>query len=143
MGPERIAPVGQISSHARGMSRGLALPGVWQKLHFSILPAVAESCGAPNGHAQAQNPQPMHLFWSTVTIPFSALLLIAETGHAERHGASPQCMHAMETFIAFTAGNVPVSIFTTSRHRGPISTSFQVLHAISQAWHFTQRSWSK
>jgi hypothetical protein len=52
-------------------------------------------------------------------------------------------MHAIDTFIARTAGKVPVSIFTTSRQRGPISTSFQVLHAISHAWHFTQRSWSK
>jgi hypothetical protein len=82
----------------------------------------------------------MHLFWSTVTMPFSALLLMAETGHAVLHGASPQCMHAIEMFMAVTAGNVPDSIFTTSRQRGPISTSFHVLHAISQAWHFTQRS---
>jgi len=72
-------------------------------------------------------------------MPLSALLLIADTGHADLHGASPQCMHAMDTFIAVTAGKIPDSIFTTSRHRGPISTSFQVLQAISQAWHFTQR----
>src|ERR1700687_1234775 len=104
IGPEKIAPVGQISSHARGMSKGRSFPGVWQKLHFSIFPATAESCGAPNGQAQAQNPQPMHLFWSTVTMPFSALLLIADTGQAVLQGASPQCMHAIETFMAFTAG---------------------------------------
>jgi hypothetical protein len=122
------------------MSSGRSLPGVWQKLHFSIFPASAVNCGAPNGQAQAQKPQPMHLFGSTVTIPFSALLLIADTGHALLQGASPQCMHAIETFIAVTLGKVPVSIFTTSRHRGPISTSFQVLHAISHAWHFTHRS---
>ena len=44
------------------MSSGRSFPGVWQKLHFSILPATAESCGALNGQAQAQKPQPMHLF---------------------------------------------------------------------------------
>src|ERR1039457_3580970 len=140
MGPDWMAPVGQISSQALGIPRGRTLPGVWQKLHFSILPAVADNCGAPNGQAQAQKPHPMHLLGSTVTMPFSALLLIAETGHAVLHGASPQCMQAMETFMACTSGNVPVSIFTTSRQRGPISTSFQVLQAISQAWHLTQRS---
>jgi len=48
-------------------------------------------------------------------------------------------MHAIDTFIAWTSGYVPLSIFTTSRQRGPTSTSFQLLHAISQAWHFTQR----
>jgi hypothetical protein len=48
-------------------------------------------------------------------------------------------MHAIETFIAVTSGKVPDSILTTSRQRGPVSTSFQVLQAISQAWHFTQR----
>ena len=64
---------------------------------------------------------------------------MALTGHAVRHGASPQCMHAIDTFIAWTSGYVPLSIFTTSRQRGPTSTSFQLLHAISQAWHFTQR----
>jgi hypothetical protein len=116
------------------------LPGVWQKLHFSILPAAADNWGAPNGQAHAQNPHPMHLFGSTVTSPFCALLLIAETGHAVLHGASPQCMQAIETFMACTSGYVPDSILTTSRQRGPISTSFQVLQAISQAWHFTQRS---
>jgi hypothetical protein len=42
-------------------------------------------------------------------------------------------MQAMETFIAVTSGNVPDSIFITSRQRGPMSTSFHVLHAISQA----------
>ncbi len=132
--------MGQISSHARGMSRGRALPGVWQKLHFSILPAAADSCGAPKGHAHAQNPQPMHLFWSTVTMPLAPLFEMAPTGQAVRQGASPQCMQAIDTFIAFTAGKAPDSIFTTSRQRGPTSTSFHDLHAISQAWHFTQRS---
>ena len=100
MGPERIAPVGQISSHARGRWSGRSRPGVWQKLHFSIFPARAESWGALNGHAQVQNPQPMHLSGSTTTIPSSARLVIAVTGHAVRHGASPQCMQAIETFMA-------------------------------------------
>jgi hypothetical protein len=76
-------------------------------------------------------------------MPVSALLLIAETGQADLHGASPQCMQAIETFIAVTAGKVPDSILTTSRQRGPVSISFQLLQAISQAWHLTQRWWSK
>ena len=119
------------------------MPGVEQKLHFSILPAAADSCGALNGQAQVQNPQPMHLSWSTTTTPSSTFLVMAETGQAVLHGASPQCMQAMETFIADTLGNVPAVIFTTSRQRGPSSTSFQALQAISQAWHFTQSLWSK
>ena len=104
MGPDRMAPVGQISSQARGMSSGRSLPGVWQKLHFSIFPDPADNCGAPKGQAQAQNPQPMHLFGSTVTMPFAALLLIADTGQAVWHGASPQCIHAIDTFMAVTFG---------------------------------------
>ena len=66
-------------------------------------------------------------------MPSSLRLLIALTGQAFRHGASPQCMHAIDTFIALTLGKVPEVILTTSRQRGPISTSFQVLHAISHA----------
>jgi hypothetical protein len=72
-------------------------------------------------------------------MPSSARLLMAFTGQAVRHGASPQCIQAMDTFMACTSGKVPDSIFTTSRHLGPTSTSFQLLQAISQAWHFTQR----
>lgn len=72
-------------------------------------------------------------------MPVCPLLLMADTGHALLHGASPQCIQAIETFIAVTAGNVPDSIFTTSLQRGPTSTSFHDLQAISQAWHFTQR----
>ena len=138
MEPDWMAPVGQISSHALGISKGLSFPGVWQKLHFSIFPAEADNCGALKGHAHAQKPQPMHLFGSTTTIPSSARFVIAVTGQAVRQGASPQCMQAMDTFIAFTLGKVPLSTLTTSRQRGPTSTSFQVLQAISHAWHFTQ-----
>jgi hypothetical protein len=128
-----MAPVGQISSQARGISNGRSIPGVWQKLHFSIFPLLEDNCGALKGHAQVQNPHPMQVFWFTFTIPFSASLLIAPTGHASLHGASPQCMQAIETFILFTFGKVPSSILTTSLHRGPMSTSFQVLQAISHA----------
>jgi hypothetical protein len=112
-------------------------------LHFSILPAAAASWGALNGQAQVQKPQPMHLSASTVTMPSAARLEIARTGQAFRQGASPQCMQAMETFIAWTSGKLPEVTLTTSRQRGPTSTSFQDLQAISQAWHFTQSAASK
>jgi hypothetical protein len=68
---------------------------------------------------------------------------MAPTGQALRQGASPQCMQAIDTFMALTFGKVPVSTLTTSRQRGPTSTSFHVLQAISHAWHLTQSWWSK
>ena len=88
MGPDLMAPVGQTSSQARGSPKGRSRPGVWQNVHFSILPATADNCGALNGQAQTQNPQPMQVSSSTATMPSSALLVIALTGQAGRHGAS-------------------------------------------------------
>jgi hypothetical protein len=38
MEPVWIAPVGQISLQARGISSSRSMPGDCQKLHFSILP---------------------------------------------------------------------------------------------------------
>ena len=52
--------------------------------------------------------QPMHLFSSTVTTPFSSMEL-APVGQTLTHGASSQCMHCSGTVSQATFGSVPIS----------------------------------
>src|SRR5580698_11629157 len=59
------------------------------------------------------------------------------TGHTAAHGASVQCMHAMETD---RSPGLPSLMVTTRRRLMPQGTSFSFLHAVTQALQSMQRS---
>src|SRR5271169_2649666 len=62
------------------------------------------------------------------------------TGHAAAHGASVQCMHAIDTE---RSPGLPSLIVTTRRRLTPHGTSFSFLQAVTQALHSMQRSASQ
>jgi hypothetical protein len=62
------------------------------------------------------------------------------TGHTAAHGASVQCMHAMETE---RSPGLPSLIVTTRRRFKPQGTSFSFLQAVAQALQSIQRSASQ
>src|SRR6185369_3399038 len=70
----------------------------------------------------------------------SAVVKKQFTGHTAAHGASVQCMQAIE--IDFSPG-LPSLIVTTRRRLMPHGTSFSFLHAVTQALHSMQRSESQ
>src|SRR6266403_2627832 len=59
------------------------------------------------------------------------------TGHTAAHGASVQCMHAIDTE---RSPGLPSSMVTTRRRLMPHGTSFSFLQAVTQALHSMQRS---
>src|SRR5580704_10231138 len=60
----------------------------------------------------------------------SAVVKKQFTGHTAAHGASVQCMHAIETE---RSPGLPSLIVTTRRRLMPHGTSFSFLHAVTQA----------
>src|SRR6516225_7698673 len=62
------------------------------------------------------------------------------TGHTAAHGASVQCMQAMDTD---RSPGLPSLMVTTRRRLMPQGTSFSFLHAVTQALHSMQRSASQ
>src|ERR1700750_2182071 len=62
------------------------------------------------------------------------------TGHTAAHGASVQCMHAMETE---RSPGLPSLMVTTRRRLMPQGTSCSFLQAVTQALHSMQRSASQ
>src|ERR1700676_298678 len=62
------------------------------------------------------------------------------TGQTDSHGASVQCMHAMETE---RSPGCPSLMVTTRRRLMPHGTSFSFLQAVTQALHSMQRSASQ
>ena len=61
-----------------------------------------------SGHAHAHRLQPMHLSWSTSTMP-SSRLYDAPVGHSVTHAASAQCMHDIGKLIVLLARYSPTS----------------------------------
>src|ERR1043166_3488347 len=70
----------------------------------------------------------------------SAVVKKQLTGHTAAHGASVQCMQAIE--IERSPG-LPSLMVTTRRRLMPQGTSCSFLHAVTQALHSMQRSASK
>src|SRR6516164_3165210 len=62
------------------------------------------------------------------------------TGHTAAHGASVQCMHAIDTE---RSPGLPSLMVTTRRRLMPHGTSFSFLQAVTQALHSMQRSASQ
>src|SRR6185312_15041446 len=62
------------------------------------------------------------------------------TGHTAAHGASVQCMHAIETE---RSPGLPSLMVTTRRRLIPHGTSCSFLQAVTQALHSMQRSASQ
>src|SRR5215470_8191883 len=62
------------------------------------------------------------------------------TGHTAAHGASVQCMQAIETD---RSPGLPSLMVTTRRRLMPQGTSCSFLHAVTQALHSMQRSASQ
>src|ERR1700722_21035722 len=62
------------------------------------------------------------------------------TGQTAAHGASVQCMHAMDTE---RSPGLPSLMVTTRRRLIPQGTSFSFLHAVTQALQSMQRSASQ
>src|ERR1700760_2904220 len=62
------------------------------------------------------------------------------TGQTAAHGASVQCMHAIDTE---RSPGLPSLMVTTRRRLMPHGTSFSFLHAVTQALHSMQRSASQ
>ena len=62
------------------------------------------------------------------------------TGHTAAHGASVQCMQAIETE---RSPGLPSLMVTTRRRLMPHGTSFSFLQAVTQALHSMQRSASQ
>src|SRR5918992_5911709 len=77
------------------------------------------------------------LEWSTTPSSVEKMQL---TGHTDAHGASVQCMQAIETE---RSPGLPSLIVTTRRRLMPHGTSFSFLHAVTQALHSMQRSASQ
>jgi len=70
----------------------------------------------------------------------SAVVKKQFTGHTDAHGASVQCMQAMETD---RSPGLPSSTVTTRRRLMPHGTSFSFLQAVTHALHSMQRSASQ
>src|ERR1043165_2879804 len=70
----------------------------------------------------------------------SAVVKIALGGHTAWHGASVQCMHAIDTE---RSPGLPSLIVTTRRRLMPHGTSCSFLQAVTQALHSMQRSASQ
>src|SRR5262249_57059735 len=70
----------------------------------------------------------------------SAVVKKQLTGHTAAHGASVQCMQAMETE---RSPGLPSLIVTTRRRLMPHGTSCSFLQAVTQALHSMQRSASQ
>src|SRR6478736_5600228 len=70
----------------------------------------------------------------------SAVVKIALVGHTAWHGASVQCMQAIDTE---RSPGWPSSSVTTRRRLMPHGTSFSFLQAVTQALHSMQRSASQ
>src|SRR5215470_9299344 len=70
----------------------------------------------------------------------SAVVKIALVGHTAWHGASVQCMHAIETE---RSPGLPSLSVTTRRRLMPHGTSCSFLQAVTQALHSMQRSASQ
>src|SRR3974390_2210486 len=70
----------------------------------------------------------------------SAVVKKQFTGHTAAHGASVQCIQAMETE---RSPGLPSSSVTTRRRLMPHGTSFSFLQAVTQALHSMQRSASQ
>src|SRR6266576_2814939 len=81
----------------------------------------------------------MHRSFECSTTP-SSLEKMHCTGQTAAHGASVQCMQAMETE---RSPGLPSLIVTTRRRLMPQGTSFSFLHAVTQALHSMQRSASQ
>src|SRR5512140_3902358 len=98
--PKNRACAGHASTHA-GCRSVSGSEASWMRsthsVHFFIVPDAGSSSRAPYGHAQAHRLQPMHLSWSTRTIP-SLRLYDAPVGHTVTHSASSQCMQDIGTF---------------------------------------------
>src|SRR6266576_806971 len=62
------------------------------------------------------------------------------TGQTAAHGASVQCMHAIDTD---RSPGLPSLMVTTRRRLMPQGTSFSFLQAVTQALHSMQRSASQ
>ena len=77
-------------------------------VHFFIVPDEASSSRAPYGQAQAHRLQPMHLSWSTSTMP-SSRLYEAPVGHTVTQAASSQCMHESGKLMVLLLGYSPTS----------------------------------
>src|ERR1700726_2193252 len=70
----------------------------------------------------------------------SAVVKKQSTGPTDAHGASVQCMEAMETD---RSPGLPSSMVTTRRRLMPHGTSFSFLEAVTHALHSMQRSASQ
>src|SRR3954449_8236171 len=70
----------------------------------------------------------------------SAVVMKQFTGHTAWHGASVQCMQAMETDLS---PGLPSLMVTTRRRLMPHGTSCSFLQAVTQALHSMQRSASQ
>src|SRR6201987_3496502 len=70
----------------------------------------------------------------------SAVVKKQFTGHTAAHGASVQCMQAIETE---RSPGLPSLMVTTRRRLMPHGTSFSFLQAVTQALHSMQRSASQ
>src|ERR1700736_3683962 len=81
----------------------------------------------------------MHRSLEWRTTP-SSVEKMQRTGHTAAHGASVQCMHAMETE---RSPGFPSLRVTTRLRLIPHGTSFSFLHAVTQALHSMQRSASQ
>src|ERR1700754_2892095 len=81
----------------------------------------------------------MHRSFEWSTTP-SAVEKIQVTGHTAMHGASVQCMHAIETE---RSPGLPSLIVTTRLRLIPQGTSCSFLQAVTQALHSMQRSASQ
>src|SRR5437763_11215591 len=81
----------------------------------------------------------MHRSLECSTTP-SAVVKKQSTGHTAAHGASVQCMHAMETD---RSPGLPSLMVTTRRRFIPHGTSCSFLQAVTQALHSMQRSASQ
>src|SRR5580692_2192568 len=75
--------------------------------------------------------------WSTTPSSVEKMQL---TGHTAAHGASVQCMQAMETE---RSPGLPSLMVTTRRRLMPHGTSCSFLQAVTQALHSMQRSASQ
>src|SRR5437667_10859684 len=81
----------------------------------------------------------MHRSLSCSTTP-SSVEKMQVTGQTAAHGASVQCMHAMETE---RSPGLPSLMVTTRRRLMPHGTSFSFLQAVTQALQSIQRSASQ
>jgi hypothetical protein len=91
-GPKSVAPVGQTSAHAAYLP---SPSRCWQSWHFEIFGNGVSyvNRGTPNGHAATQYRQPMQASTLYFTMPVVGSLVIADTGQADTHDGSTQCMH--------------------------------------------------